>query len=126
MTLQEAETKLSEINAQISKLLQEREAALKEWYAAFNMENPEDIICIDEGIGDCHNLYLVNGDSRMHVCQLSDYDMKGDMEEFYKRIDTSMAILNIANKRNFETPEHWKNLIYAKAVEIREHGRQKS
>jgi hypothetical protein len=68
MTLQESEARLSEINAEIDKLLKEREVVLKEWYAAFNTENPESITCVDENIGDNHNLYLVKGELKMHVC----------------------------------------------------------
>lgn len=120
MTLQEAEVKLSGLNTEIDRLLKERETILKEWNIAFNAENQEGISCIDENIGDCHNLYLVNGDSRMHVCQLNVFDMKCSIEEFYRHIDTSMAILDIANKRDSEIPEYCINLIYAKTVEIRE------
>lgn len=119
MTLQESEEKLSELNAEIDRLLKEREAVLKEWNIAFSAENPENIACIDDSIGDFHKLYLVNGKSRMLVCHLDKYDMKGSVEDYYRRINTSMAILNIANERN-ETPEYQKNLIYAKAIEIRE------
>ena len=120
MTLQESKARLSELNAEISRLLKEREAVLKEWNTAFNTENPESIVCMDETIGDCHNLYLVNGESKMKACMLSSYDMKCSIEEFYRHIDTSMAILDIANKRDSEIPEYCINLIYAKAVEIRE------
>lgn len=119
MTLQESEEKLSELNDKIDELLKEREIILKEWYLAFNTENPQGIVCEVENIGDCHNLYLVNGDSKMHVCIFDSYDMKGSIEEFYKRLDTSMCILNVANGRD-DTPEYQKNLIYAKAIEIRE------
>lgn len=120
MTLQESEAKLSELNAEISRLLKEREAVLKEWEAAFYTENPEGIVCIDESVGDNHTLYLVNGESKMQVCMFSSYDMKGSIEEFYKRLDTSMCILNVANGRDSNTPEGQKNLIYAKAIEIRD------
>lgn len=119
MTLQESEGKLSELNAEISRLLKERETVIKEWNTAFYAENPEGIVCVDEVIGDCHKLYLVNGQSRMHVCILDSFDMKGSIEEFYKKIDTSMCILNVAGGRD-DTPEYQKNLIYAKAIEIRE------
>lgn len=119
MSLQKSEEKLSELNAEINRLLKEREIILKEWNAAFNTENPEDIICVDENIGDCHKLYLVNNKSKMHVCLLDSYDMTGSLEDFYKRINTSMCILNVANGRD-DTPEYQKNLIYAKAIEIRE------
>lgn len=119
MTLLESEVKLSELNTKIDKLLKEREIILKEWYSAFNTENPQGIVCEVENIGDCHNLYLVNGDSKMHVCIFDNYDMKGSIEEFYKRIDSSRCILNVANGRD-ETPEYQKNLIYAKAIGIRE------
>lgn len=119
MTLQESEARLSEINAEIDKLLKEREVVLKEWYAAFNTENPESITCVDENIGDNHNLYLVKGELKMHVCFFDSYNMKGSIEEFYKRLDTSMCILNVANGRD-DTPEYQKNLIYAKAIEIRD------
>lgn len=119
MTLLESEIKLSELNDKIDELLKEREIILKEWYSAFNTENSQGIVCEVENIGDCHNLYLVNGDSKMHVCIFDSYDMKGSIEEFYKRLDTSMCILNVANGRD-NTPEYQRNLIYAKAIEIRE------
>lgn len=120
MTLQESEVRLSELNTGIDKLLKERESVLKKWYAAFNTENPEGIVCIDENIGDSHNLYLVNGKSKMLVCRLDSYDLEDSIQEFYKRINTSMAIQNIANNREPESPKYQKNLIYAKAIEIRD------
>lgn len=119
MTLQESEEKISEINTEINKLLKEREVILKEWYVVFNSENTEAIVCIDENIGDNHNLYLVNGGLKIHVCLFDSYNMKSSIEEFYKRLDTSMCILNVANGRS-DTPKYQKNLIYAKAIEIRE------
>ena len=120
MTLQEAETKLSELNNEINRLLEERETVLKEWNIAFNTENQDNITCIDENIGDSHKLYLVNGESKMLVCHLDSFDMKGSLNDFYKRIDNSMHIQNITNNRNFEIPEYQKNLVYTKAIEIRE------
>jgi len=120
MTLQEAETKLSELNNEINRLLQEREAVLKEWNIAFNTENQNNITCIDENIGDSHKLYLINGESKMLVCHLNSFDMQGSLNDFYKRIDNSMHIQNIANKRDFEISDYQKHLVYAKAIEIRE------
>lgn len=120
MTLQEAETRLSKLNSEINRLLEERESVLKEWNIAFNTENSENIACVDENIGGCHDLYLVNGDSKLHICLFDSYDMEGSIEEFYKRIDTLMGILNIAYKKDYEIPEYQKNLVYAKAIEIRE------
>ncbi len=121
MTLQESEAKLSEINADIDKLLKERAIVLKEWYDAFNTENPEGITCEVENIENvCYKLYLVNGGSRIHVCTLGEYDLKNSMEEFYKHIDNSFQIYKIANGIAPDTPEYQKNLIYAKAIEIRE------
>lgn len=120
MTLQQAEAKLSELNVEIDKLLIERETILKEWNTAFNTENQDNIICIDENIGDSHKLYLINGESKMLMCYLDNYDMKGSLSDFYKRIDTSMQIQNIANGRDSEIPDYQKNLVYAKAIEIRE------
>ena len=121
MTLQEADTKLSSINEEIARLLKEREKVLKEWSAAFNSENPENIVCIDENIEDIvHNLYLVNGDFKMHACLFDCYDIKGNVNDFYKRIDTSMQMFNVANGREFDSPDYQKNLVYAKAAEIRE------
>ena len=119
MTLQESEIKLSELNNKIDKLLKERAIVLKEWYAEFNTVNSAGITCVDENIGDNHNIYLVNGELKMHVCFFDSYNMKGSIEEFFKRLDTSMCILNVANGRD-DTPEYQKNLIYAKAIEIRE------
>lgn len=120
MTLQEAEARLSELNAEINKLLEERETVLKEWNIAFNTENQDKITCIDENIGDSHKLYLVNGESKMLMCHLDNYDMEGSIGDFYKRIDNSMCIQNIANKRDFDVLDYQKNLVYAKAIEIRE------
>lgn len=120
MTLQESEVKLSELNTEIDKLLKEREVVLKEWYAAFNTENLEGITCEVENVRDNHNLYLVNGESKMLVCRLDDYDMEDSIQEFYRRINTSIAIQNIANNREPKSPEYQKKLIYAKAIEIRD------
>lgn len=119
MTLQESEEKLSELNAEINRMLKEREVVLKEWNIAFNTESPENITCVDENVGDVHKLYLVNGESKMFVCHLDNYDMEGSIEDYYKRIDTSIAIQNIKNDRD-DIPEYQRNLVYAKAIEIRE------
>ena len=67
MALQEIEANLSEINTQIDTLLEEREVILKEWYTAFNTENQNNIVCVDENIGGSHPLYLVNGTQKMLV-----------------------------------------------------------
>ena len=119
MTLQESEARLSELNTEIDRLLKEREAVLKEWNKTFNTENPENIVCEVENIEDiCYKLYLINGGSRIHVCTLDGYDLKYSMEEFY--IDVSLSILNVASGWDNDIPEYQKNLIYAKAIEIRE------
>lgn len=120
MTLQEAEEKLSDLNNKIAELLSEREDVIKEWNAAFDLENPENIICIDECEYGFHELYLINGDFKMLVCRFSERDIKGNINDFYRIIDNSMKILNIANKREFDSPEYQKNLIYAKAIEIKD------
>ena len=121
MTLRELEVKLSELNTEIDKLLKERETVLKEWYAAFNTENPKGIVCEVENIEDfCYKLYLVNGDSRIYVSTLDEYEFKCSTEEFYKHIDNSFKLYKIANGIDTDTPEFQKNLIYAKAIEIRE------
>lgn len=121
MTLQELEAKLAELNTDIDKLLKERAIILKEWYAAFNTENPEGIVCDVENIEDsCYKIYLVNGDSKIHVCTLGEYEFKCSIEEFYKHIDNWFQIYKIANGIDPDTPEYLMNLIYAKAIEIRE------
>ena len=120
MTLQEAEEKLSDLNNKIAELLSEREDVIKEWNIAFNSENPENIICIDENIGESHKLYLVHGDFKIPVCYFSEKDIRGSINDFNRIIDNSIHILNIANKREFDSPEYQKNLIYAKAIEIRD------
>lgn len=121
MTLQESEVKLSELNNKIDKLLKERAIVLKEWYTAFNTKNPEGITCEVENIEDiCYKLYLDNGGSRIHVCTLGEYEFKCSIEEFYKHIDNWFQIYKIANGLDPDTPEYQKNLIYAKAIEIRE------
>ena len=119
MGLKELEIRLSELDEKISELLKERERVLKEWSNAFSAEKPQNIVCIDENVGETHNLYLVNGESRMLVCQIYDFEIKGSINELYKRIDTSMHIINIANGRDFEIIDYQKNLVYAKAAEIR-------
>lgn len=121
MALQEIELRLSELNTEIDRLFKERESVLREWYAAFNTENPEGIDCEVENIEDiCYKLYLVNGDSRIHVCALGEYEFKYSTEEFYKHIDNTFKLYKIANGIDPDTPEYQKNLIYAKAIEIRE------
>lgn len=120
MTLQEAETKLAGLNEKIDTLLKEREIILKEWNTAFHSENPDNIICVDENEGDCHNLYLINGDFKMHMCHFSGYDMNGSIEDFYKKVDNSIHLINIANGREYDLPDSQRNLIYAKAIEIKE------
>lgn len=124
MTLNESETKLTEINNSIAELLQERENVLKEWNSAFYTEKPDGITCLAEGIGITnknYKLYLINGDSKMLVCYIySDYK-KYSINDFYKQIDNTMHLLNVVNGGGYEIPELHKNLIYAKAMEIREH-----
>lgn len=120
MRLLEAEAKLSELNNQITGLLKERENILKEWNRAFNTEGQDQITCIDESKVVVHNLYLVNGDIKMHVCSLYDDDMRGSIEDLYKRIDVSMHLLSEVNGRGFEIPEYQRNLVLAKVSEIRE------
>lgn len=78
MALKELEIRLSELDDKISELLKEREKVVKEWSNAFSAENPQNIVCIDENVGETHNLYLVNGESRMLVCQIYDFEIKGD------------------------------------------------
>ena len=121
MTLQESEIKLSELNNEIDRLLKERAIVLKEWYDAFNTENPGGITCEVENIEDiCYKLYLVNGSSSIYVCTLDEYEFKCSTEEFYKHIDNWFQIYKIANGIDPDTPEYQKNLVYAKAIEIRE------
>lgn len=120
MKLQEAEMKLQELNEKIDILLKERESVLKEWNIAFNLENTENMICVDKNEGDSHDLYLVNGDFKIHVCHFSGFDMNGSIEDFYKKVDNSIYLINLAYGRECDMPDYQKNLIYAKAIEIRE------
>lgn len=120
MTLQEAELKLSDLNHKIAELLEERESAIKEWNRAFNSENLDNITCIDENKHGFHELYLVNGDFKITACQFNERDIQGTINDFYKLLDNSIHILNLACKREFELPGYQKNLVYAKAIEIRE------
>ena len=128
MTLHESETKLAEINNSIAELLKERENVLKEWNIAFNMENQDEITCIAENIqesmDDIFYLYLINGDSKKLVCHIYCDYKECSINDFYKQLDTSMHLLNIANGCGFNVPEYQKNLVYAKAMEIREHVRE--
>lgn len=121
MTLQEAETRLSELDGKIGELLKERENALKEWNVAFNAENQEGVTCIAERDLCAYKLYLVNGESRMLACYFSESEItKCDINSFYKCIDNSMGMLNMANGRDTQSPDYQKRLVYAKAIQIRE------
>lgn len=121
MKLLEAEAKLSELNNQIADILKERESVLKEWNIAFHTENQDQITCIDGGITTVnHDLYLVNGDVKMLVCRICNDDMKGTMEDLYKRIDISMHLISEASGRGFEIPEYQRNFVSAKVLEIKE------
>lgn len=128
MTLHEAETKLAEINNSLAELLKEREKALKEWNIAFNTENPDEITCIAEGIGinrdTAFNLYLINGDSKILVCHIYDDYKECGIQDFYEKIDNEMHLLSVANGRGYEVPELHRNLVHAKAMEIRERARE--
>lgn len=125
MTLHEAEARLSELNVKLEELLKEREDVLKEWNVTFNTDNQANIICVDENTAGFHELYLVNGEFKKQVCHFSERDIKGSLDAFYKILDNSMRILNIANHRDFDSPDYQKNLIYAKAIEIRENCQRK-
>lgn len=120
MRLQEIETKLAELETEITKLLEAREAALRDWYIAFQAEGQDNISCLDEDMGSCHKLYLTNGEAQMLVCQFASCDMKGSLRAFYKVLEASMRLQNIANGRDLDLPDYQKNLVYAKAAEIRE------
>ena len=98
MTLHEADAKLAGLNEKIDDLLKKRESILKEWSIAFHAENPENITCIDENIGDCHNLYLASGDFKMHVCRFSDFDLKGSLDDFYRKINNALNQIGIKNR----------------------------
>lgn len=124
MTLQEAEIKLSDIDSKMKELLAEREVVLKEWNAAFRTQNPENIECIDEMAGDCHILYLVNGESKMEICRLSGWELKQSVEDFYRIADNMIKMTNIANGREYELPENQNRLVHAKLAEIRENWEQ--
>ena len=56
----------------------------------------------------------------MQTCYFGSFEMNSSIDDFYKSLDNSMHILNIANGRKYDIPDYQKNLIYLKAVEIRE------
>lgn len=127
MTLHESETKLAEINNSIAELLNERENVLKEWCKAFYTENQDEITCIVEETGIMYKVYyfyLINGDSKMLACHIHLDDKECSINDFYDQIDISMHLLNEANGRGYEIPELQRNLVYAKAMEIRDHARE--
>lgn len=120
MTLQEAETELSQIDAKITELIKQREYVLKEWHRAFNTENQENMECIDESEEDYHKLYLVNGSSKMEMCRFSSWELKHSVEEFYRMVDNKIRMIGVANGRECALPENQSRLLYAKIAEIRE------
>lgn len=127
MALYEAESKLKEVNNHIDKLLKERENVIKEWYIVFITENQNEITCIAEGKGESMNVfdfYLINGDSKMLACYIYGDYRECSIYDFYKHIDDTMLLLNAANGRGIEVPELHRNLVHAKAMEIRERARE--
>lgn len=119
MNLKECETRLADINGQISELLKERERVLKEWNAAFSNENKEKVVCVVEKRESRFLLFLVNGDSRLLVCDICDSEFDSNINDFYRWIHHSIRIHNMANHRELESPEWEKNLILAKVTELR-------
>lgn len=123
MTLHESETKLAEINNSIAELLKEREKVLKEWSIAFYTENSDGITCKAESRGR-YNLYLINGDSKMLMCYFYDDYKECSINDFYRQIDNEMHLISEANGHGYEIPELYRNLVHAKAMEIRERARE--
>lgn len=127
MTLDEYEIKLSELDDKISLLLQERESLLKGWNMKFSEEDSEKVSCVDDYSGNCHKLFLINEQEAMlYVCDIWDDDLRKDIGEYYKLVDNSMQIHSIARGMQGEVPKLQKNLIYAKAAEIRGKYKQNS
>ena len=59
-------------------------------------------------------------DEKVMIVGFGRFEMKGSQDDFYRALDNSMHMINTANGRDFDLPEYQKNLIYAKAIEIRE------
>lgn len=119
MTLNECSKKISELNADLSELLEEREQYLQKWNQIF-CENHEDIRCEDDYNGHRHILFLVNGENRLKVCSFSDSDLNKDINAFYKIIHESVRFQNLINHRELHSPDWELNLILGKAIEIRD------
>lgn len=125
MTLKECESQISAINKKINGLLTEREKVLKKWHIAFQSENKEHIFCEDEFSGQLHKLYLINGNSRLFVCDLWEDELTEDTHKLYQKIDHSMELHNFINhqseKKEYPIIPDWqKNLVYTKVMEIRD------
>ncbi len=121
MTLQEADKKLAELNDKIDRLSIERKEVLRKWNVAFMAEKPEKTVCEDRGKGErSHQLYLINGGFSVFVCHFDEIDMQQDLNSFYENLNIRMNVLNRCNHGEDELPEYQKNLVYAKATEIRD------
>lgn len=120
MTLKECEEKLLDLDNRINTMLKEREEILKEWNTCFLNESQDKIICVDEHSGNSHKLFLVNGSSMTQVCDIWDDDLWKEINEYYKVVDNSLRTYSIARGQKGEVSEVEKNLVYAKATEIRQ------
>lgn len=120
MNLKQCEVRLSELDERIGVLLKEREQVLKEWNVAFDSESPENVRCeVEKGI-DKYLLYLVSGESKLLVCDLYNFEFQENINQYYKWVYHSIQMHNITNRRVIELKEWQKNLVVAKAVELRQ------
>lgn len=56
----------------------------------------------------------------MIVCHIYDDYKECSIHDFYRQIDNEMHLLSSANGRSYVIPELHRNLVHAKAMEIRE------
>ena len=119
MQLKECEKQLEDITEQINILLREREEILIEWHKAFDAENVQDVKCVYEKNPSGYSIILINGESRLVASEVWDMNFAEDLDTYYKQVDHGIHKRQILNKRNDDLTEWQRNLIYAKAAELR-------
>lgn len=118
MTLEQCEVLLKEISSQIEELLTKRENLLIQWNKAFDKQTDNITRCEYERNGDSFWLYLINGEYKLEVCNIYKGDLDKSADELYHRIETSIIIHNVKNRRE-ELTDIQTNLVLGKVAEIR-------
>lgn len=119
MNLKECEQQLKDVTEQINMLVREREEVLLKWQQAFDAESSQEVTCICEKTDSGYAIVLISGESKQIVSEVWDMDFQGDSESYYKQVEHGIWKHKALNKRQDDLPDWQRNLIFAKAAELR-------